>query len=150
MKSKVIEKVVFDYLKKQDYKLVDTDNSIYFVKNIDDEYVDIRFDKSDGWCGTSYDLVSFLSMMLSTEYSDIKNVIGRYVENTLQMEVTSNELAGGVWGKYVENTLQMKVTSNSFILHPSVSQVENTLQMNVTSNSVGVPTNAFPLRIPYK
>jgi hypothetical protein len=90
MKSKVIEKVVFDYLKKQDYKLVDTNNRIYFVKNIGDEYADIRFDKEDGWCGTSYDLISFLSMMLSTERSDILNVIGRYVENTLQMKVTSN------------------------------------------------------------
>jgi hypothetical protein len=90
MKSKVIEKVVFDYLKKQDYKLVDTNNRIFFVKNIGDEYADIRFDKEDGWCGISHDLVSFLSMMLSTERSDILNVIGRYVENTLQMKVTSN------------------------------------------------------------
>jgi len=89
-KDKLIEKVVFDYLKKQDYKLVENNIYIYFVKNIDDEYADIRFDKSYGWCVTSYDLVSFLSMMLSTEYSDIKNVIGRYVENTLQMKVTSN------------------------------------------------------------
>jgi len=92
MKSKVIEKFVFDYLKKQDYKLVDIDESIYFVKNIGDEYADIRFDKEDGWCGISYDLISFLSMMLSTESSDIKNVIGRYVENTLQMKVTSNDV----------------------------------------------------------
>jgi hypothetical protein len=90
MKSKVIEKVVFDYLKKQDYKLVDDDKNIYFVKNIGDEYADIRFNKSNGWCGISYDLVSFLSMMLSTERYDIQDVIGRYVENTLQMEVTSN------------------------------------------------------------
>jgi hypothetical protein len=90
MKSEVIEKVVFDYLKKQDYKLVDIDDNIYFVKNIGDEYADIMFNKSDGWCGISHDLVSFLSMMLSTERSDILNVIGRYVENTLQMKVTSN------------------------------------------------------------
>jgi hypothetical protein len=89
-KDKLIEKFVFDYLKKQDYKLVDINNRIYFVKNINDEYADIRFDKSDGWCWISYDLSSFLSMMLSTERSDIKNVINRYVENTLQMKVTSN------------------------------------------------------------
>ena len=96
MKSKVIEKVVFDYLKKQDYKLVDIDDNIYFVKNIGDGYADIMFDKSDGWCWISYDLASFLSMMLSTEHSDIKNVIGRYVENTLQMTVTSNA-ASRLW-----------------------------------------------------
>jgi hypothetical protein len=88
MKSKVIEKVVFDYLKKQDYKLVDTSDKIFFVKNIGDEYAEIRFDKEDGWCYISRDLVSLLSMMLSTEHSDIQNVISRYVENTLQMEVT--------------------------------------------------------------
>jgi hypothetical protein len=90
MKSQVIEKVVFDYLKKQDYKLVDINDMIYFVKNIGDECADIRFDKEDGRCFISYELISFLSMMLSTERSDIKNVIGRYVENTLQMEVTYN------------------------------------------------------------
>jgi hypothetical protein len=89
-KDKLIEKFVFDYLKKQDYKLVDTNNRIYFVKNIGDEYADIRFNKSDGWCWISNDLISFLSMMLSTEHSDIMNVIGRYVENTLQMKVTYN------------------------------------------------------------
>jgi hypothetical protein len=93
-KDKLIEKFVFDYLKKQDYKLVDTNNRIYFVKNIGDEYADIRFDKEDGWCGISRDLVSFLSMMLSTERHDILSVIGRYVENTLQMKVTSNKLFG--------------------------------------------------------
>jgi hypothetical protein len=89
-KDKLIEKFVFDYLKKQDYKLVDTNNRIYFVKNIGDEYADIRFDKEYSWCIISRDLVSFLSMMLSTEHSDIQNVIGKYVENTLQMKVTSN------------------------------------------------------------
>jgi len=93
-KDKLIEKFVFDYLKKQDYKLVDINNRIYFVKNINDEYADIRFDKEDGWCWISYDLSSFLSMMLSTERSDIKNVINRYVENTLQMKVTSSAATG--------------------------------------------------------
>jgi hypothetical protein len=92
-KDKIVEKFVFDYLKKQDYKLVDTNNRIFFVKNIGDEYADIRFDKEDGWCWISYDLSSFLSMMLSTERSDIQNVIGKYVENTLQMKVTYSK-----WG----------------------------------------------------
>jgi hypothetical protein len=127
MKSKVIEKVVFDYLKKQDYKLVDIDERIYFVKNIGDDYADIRFDKEDGWCWISRDLASFLSMMLSTERYDIKNVIGRYVENTLQMKVTSNSKFSFWFERQVENTLQMKVTSNVSPLIQKANSVENTL-----------------------
>ena len=82
-KDKIIEK----YLTNQNYNQIDTGDRIYFVKNIDDQYADIRFDKSDGGCYISYDLVSFFSRMMGVELSDIEEVIGRWVEHTLQMEV---------------------------------------------------------------
>jgi hypothetical protein len=82
-KDKIIEK----YLTNQNYNQIEIGNKIYFVKNIGDKYADIRFDKSDGWCYVSYDLVSFFSMMFSIEESDSKAIIGRWVEHTLQMEV---------------------------------------------------------------
>jgi hypothetical protein len=86
-KDKIIEKVIFRYLDNQNYNQLDINNRIYFVKNIGDKLADILFDKSDGWCYISYDLISFFSMMMGIERSDVKDVIGRWVEHTLQMEV---------------------------------------------------------------
>ena len=86
-KDKIIEKVIFKHLDKQNYNQLEIDNKIYFVKNVGDKYAEIRFDKSDGWCYISYELISFFSRMMGIEESDIKEVIGRWVEHTLQMEV---------------------------------------------------------------
>jgi len=99
-KNKIIEKVIFKYLDKQNYNQLEIDNNIYFVKNIGDKYADIRFDKSDGWCYIDYDLISFFSRMMDVEESDIKEVIKRWVEHTLQMEVkyTRSYITGYSYG----------------------------------------------------
>jgi len=86
-KNKIIEKLIFKHLDNRNYNQLDIKNRIYFVKNIGDEYADIRFDKSDGWCGISYVLISFFSRMMDIEKSDSEVIIGRWVEHTLQMEV---------------------------------------------------------------
>jgi hypothetical protein len=83
MKDKIIEK----YLTNQNYNQIEIGDNIYFVKNIGDQCAVIRFDKSDGWCYIHYDLVSFFSRMMGIELFDIKAIIGRWVEHTLQMEV---------------------------------------------------------------
>ena len=84
MKDKIIEK----YLTNQNYNQIEIDDRIYFVKNIGDQLSDIRFNKSDGWCGISYELISFFSRMMGIEFTDSKAIIGRWVEHTLQMEVS--------------------------------------------------------------
>ena len=105
MKDKIIEK----YLTTQNYNQLDIKNRIYFVKNIGDQSADIRFDKSDGWCGISYELISFFSRMMDVEESDIKEVIGRWVEHTLQMEVKDTKKMPEKACTTVEHTLQMEV-----------------------------------------
>ncbi len=86
-KDKIIEKVIFKHLDRQNYNQLEIKDRIYFVKNIGDEYANIRFDKSSGWCIINYDLVSFFSRMIGIKEFDIIEVIGRWVEHTLQMEV---------------------------------------------------------------
>ncbi len=105
-KDRVVEKLIFKYLDNRNYNQLEIKDRIYFVKNIGDKYADIGFDKSDGWCGISYELASFFSRMMDIETYDSKAIIGRWVEHTLQMEVkdthkwlVSNELI-------VEYTLQ--------------------------------------------
>ena len=86
-KDKIVEKLIFKYLDNQNYNQLDINNRIYFVKNIGDKYADIRFDKSNGWCGILYELIPFFSRMMGIEESDSQSIIGRWVEHTLQMEV---------------------------------------------------------------
>jgi hypothetical protein len=86
-KDRIIEKLIFKYLDNKNYNQIDISDNIYFVKNVGDKDADIRFDKSDGWCYINYDLTSFYSRMMSVELPDIQDVIGRWVEHTLQMKV---------------------------------------------------------------
>jgi hypothetical protein len=86
-KDRIIEKLIFKYLDNKNYNQIDISDRIYFVKNVGDKDADIRFDKSDGWCYINYDLTSFYSRMMSVELPDIQDVIGRWVEHTLQMKV---------------------------------------------------------------
>jgi hypothetical protein len=83
-------KVIFFLLEKQNYNLVEIGDNIYFVKKIGDEYSEIRFDKSDGWCGISYNLISFLSSMTGFQEYEVQELIGNWVEHTLQMKVKYN------------------------------------------------------------
>ena len=86
--DKVFEKVLFYYLDSQDFIQIKKDDSIYFAYSENDEYAQIRFDKDDGWCFISIDLTKEISSFFSLELTDSNEVIGRWVENTLQMRVT--------------------------------------------------------------
>jgi len=92
-KDRIVEKVIFKYLDNRNYNQIELGDNIYFVKNIGDKYAEIRFNKSNGWCHISHELVSFFSRMMGVELSDIKGVIGRWVEHTLQMEVKYTALS---------------------------------------------------------
>ena len=83
------DKVIFKYLDNQDFIRIKRGDNIYFVNSEGDEYAQIRFDKKDGWCGVYYKLVDEISAFFSMQDSDSEQVIGKWVENTLQMKVTN-------------------------------------------------------------
>ena len=83
------DKVVFKYLDNQDFIQINKGNDIYFFNSENDEYAQIRFDNDDGWCGIYYKLINEISSFFSLGKSDSQKVIGRWVENTLQMKVTN-------------------------------------------------------------
>ena len=91
-----IDRAVFKYLDNQDFIIIDTNGSIYFVNSEGDEYAQIRYDKKAGWCGIYTKLLEEISSFFSLQLSDSKEVIGRWVENTLQMEV-KNTFAPLFW-----------------------------------------------------
>ena len=86
-----LDNIIFKYLDNQDFIIIDMNDSIYFVNSEGDEHAQIRYDKKNGWCGIYYKLVDEISRFFSMEYSDSKQVIGRWVENTLQMKVTNTD-----------------------------------------------------------
>ena len=88
----VKKKFIFMLLNNKNYNLLEIGDNIYFVKKIGDEYSEIRFDKSDGWCGFSYGLISFLSTITGFERSEVQELIVKWVEHNLQMKVESNTI----------------------------------------------------------
>jgi hypothetical protein len=84
-----IDRLIFKYLDNQDFIQIEKKDSIYFVNSEGDEYAQIRYDKDDGKCFIHYKLVDEISSFFSLEESDSMEVIGRWVENTLQMRVTN-------------------------------------------------------------
>ena len=105
-KDRIGEKLIFKHLDKQNYNQIEIRNNIYFVKNIGDQFAEIRFDKNSGFCYIHYDLVSFFLRMFSIEESDSKTIIGRWVEHTLQMEVIYTFSSTSTGWLEVEHTLQ--------------------------------------------
>jgi hypothetical protein len=96
-----IDRVIFRYLDNQDFIQIKKGNTIYFVNSEGDEYAQIRYVKDNGWCGIYYELTDEISSFFSLEESDSKQVIGRWVENTLQMKVNytqpvNNQYASGL------------------------------------------------------
>jgi hypothetical protein len=89
IKESQFDKIIFKYLNNQDFIQIEKNDNIYFVNSEGDKYAQIRYDKKDGWCIIYYKLVEEISRFFSMEESDSESVIGRWVENTLQMRVTN-------------------------------------------------------------
>jgi hypothetical protein len=91
-----IDNIIFKYLDNQDFIQIDMNDGIYFVNSEEDEYVQIRYDKKNGWCLIYYRLMNEISTFFSIEVSgSTLKVIGKWVENTLQMRVSKTLLSGG-------------------------------------------------------
>ena len=70
-------------------------NKIYFVNSEGDKYAQIMYDKDKGWCYIDYDLIDEISSFFSLQIPDSKQVISRWVENTIQMRVTNTQSKQG-------------------------------------------------------
>ena len=83
-----LDRTIFRYLDNQDFIQIKRRDSIFFVNSEGDEYAQIRYDKKNGWCYVYWKLVDEISSFFSLEESYSEQVIGMWVENTLQMRVT--------------------------------------------------------------
>jgi hypothetical protein len=99
-----LDSVIFLYLDNQDFIQIEIGDSIYFVNSEGDKYAQIRYDKNDGWCGIYDRLINEISSFFSLEESESEKVIGRWVENTLNMSVTGTPVRNAGFRMRVENT----------------------------------------------
>ncbi len=88
------DKIVFKYLDDKNFSILKSETEIYFVENRDDEYAQIRL-RNDGFCFIYWRLVVEISDFFSMEESDSEQVIGKWVGNTLQTEVTYTQTSIG-------------------------------------------------------
>jgi len=99
------DRAIFKYLENQDFIQIERRNSIYFVNSEGDEYAQIRYDKKNGWCYVYWKLIGEISSFFSLEESESEKVIGRWVENTLNMSVTGTPVRNAGFRMRVENIL---------------------------------------------
>ena len=83
------DKVVFKYLDLEKLVQIDKEDKILFVNSERDEYAQIRYNKESGRCYISSKLINKISRFFSLDESE--EIIGRWVENTLQMEVSETK-----------------------------------------------------------
>ena len=88
IKESQLDKVIFKYLDNQDFIKIEKGSNIYFVNSDGDENAQIRYAKSDGWCYIYYRLIKEISSFFSLDKTEAEQVIGKWVENTLQMRVS--------------------------------------------------------------
>ena len=93
------DKVIFRYLDNQDFIQIDKSDNIYFVNSEDDNLAQIRYLKESGMCVIYIKFIVEIHKFFSLEHDDSKEVIGRWVENTIQMEVKKVFALGGPFKK---------------------------------------------------
>jgi len=82
-----IDKLATMYLDNQDFIQINAPKNIYFMNSKDDEYAQIRYDKNDGKCYISYDLLTEISAFFSLQNSESEKIIVKWIENAINMEV---------------------------------------------------------------
>jgi hypothetical protein len=87
-----LDKAIFRYLDNQDFIQVKKGDYIYFVNSENDEFAPIRYDKDENWCNIDYELIQEIYDFFSLEFGYGEQVISKWVEDTLQMNVKRNSV----------------------------------------------------------
>ena len=126
------DKIVFKYLNDKNFSILKSESNIYFIEYRDDKYAQIRLHKN-GTCFIYWSLIDEISDFFSLGDFDSQSIIGRWVENTLQIEVISAQKVSGFRAGPLGNTLQIEVTSTESKGYKFDVILGHTLQIEVTS-----------------
>ena len=81
------DKVIFRYLDNQDFIQIEKGDGVYFVNSEGDEYAQIRYFKKDSKCVIYTVLIGEVSSFFSMQGYDARETIGRWVEETLKVDI---------------------------------------------------------------
>ena len=90
-----LERIVYKFLDNKNFIKIERENKVYFLNHEGDEFGQIRYNKDDGYCYINYDLNREISSFFSLEKFETNILIGRWVENTLQMKVSDTRITRG-------------------------------------------------------
>ena len=83
------DKVVFKYLDNQDFIKIERKDKLYFVNSEGDSIAQITFNKMNSECYINWDLNKEISSFFSLKQSNSNQIIGSWVEDTIQMNVSN-------------------------------------------------------------
>jgi hypothetical protein len=99
-----MDNFIFMYLDSQGLVQVKKDDKIYFKKSEEDVTSIIVYNKESGVCMLSEKVINQISDFFSMDKSDSKVVIAKWVEKTLEVEVShikplsaAQKRVGGIW-----------------------------------------------------
>ena len=95
-----LDKVIFKYLDNQDFIKVEYGNNIYFVNSENDEYAQIRYDKSDGWCTVERKLMKEIANFFSLDNNAAISAIVKWIESKVGVEYRTVEVAQDIIIRY--------------------------------------------------
>ena len=91
-----LQNIVFKYVDNKNYVIKETDNDYYFIENEEDEYAQIRVRKNNMSCFIYNELTEEIESFFSIEYPMVKDVLTRYVEETLNIKVSDVWMDGSL------------------------------------------------------
>ena len=94
IKESHLARIIFRYLDYQDFIQIEKADKIFFVNSKNDKDSKILYDKKHKKCYISANLVREISSFFSVDETSLRPIISRWVDNTLQMKVTTTIQVG--------------------------------------------------------
>ena len=141
-KGNKISGVIFKYLDNKNFVFKETAENYYLLDNENDIYCQVRLRKTDMVCFIEYKLIREVERFFCTDYHIVENIIGEYVENTMNTKLSKIEWNGMFSNVEVENTMNIKVSNTLSSVYENTIPVEPSINIKVskTKSLVNIET----------
>jgi len=102
-----LEKIIFKFLDEKNFIVKEAPDNYYFLVNEGDKHSQIRVKKNNMGCYIYYELSGEIESFFSLTETESKDVLIRYVENILNIEVPYGVTIGECNLIKVEDTLNI-------------------------------------------
>ena len=116
-KENKISGVIFKYLDNKNFVFKETAENYYLLDNENDVYCQVKLRKTDMVCFIEYKLIRQVERFFCMNYHIVENIIGEYVENTMNTKLSKIEWNGMFSNVEVENTMNIKVSKTKSLVN---------------------------------